>query len=81
MPCEIDFSENFVNKVKGISYQKLANLKEAINKIKALDKPDDAGGAYQKILWVYPVQSRSALVCKIEMEARKVHVIDIIFHL
>lgn len=81
MPCELEFTEYFVNKLKGCSEQKQSNIRATLGKMKKLERPDYAGGLYQHIYWAYSVPSRSALICRIDIALCKIRVIDIIFHL
>ena len=81
MPCEIDYSEIFVEKLKGCSPQKRKNILDVLEKIKSLEEPNNLGGRYQKHLWAYAVPTSTALVCRIDNANNRVHVIDLIFQL
>lgn len=81
MPCEIEFDETVISKILNRPKHEKNELLLFVDKLKALDKPNDRGGAYQKNLWAYPVAHNMALISRIDILARKIRIIDIIFNL
>lgn len=81
MPCEVECTQYCMQKLKSCNRQKLSNIGTTLRQLKEPDHPTDKGGSYHGNLWAYPVASSSALICKIDVDARKIRIIDVIFNL